>query len=414
MTPAVRLYYSEPLLMRFHAVVRRCEALGNGSYQIALDRTAFYPTSGGQPHDTGCLFSRTGNSLKVTDVYSDECGEVWHLTHEPLEAGEQVSAQIDEDRRMDLLEQHAGEHLIASAVWRFFQGVTAGLHTGTEESSIDVTLPDGRCRFTPEEMLRIETDVNQRIRRNESVHCYFVTPEEMAALPLRKQPTVKEKIRIVQYGDNEYCPCGGTHPPSAGMIGYVKLLSSYPVRGKARLTFLCGGRAVRWAEGMMNTLSELTGLLNSPPGKLTEACGNLLNREKALQKQVDTLTERIVQLRLEEADRHPEALNSGVQWFCVCFPEDSQQKLLLQSVLKLTEKDNRVALCWKYAGQRMFFSMAASGSLAIDLRQIQKVDGIRGGGDQRLISGTCSGRLPDEMITEMKNHICEMHETGDA
>ena len=135
--------------------------------------------------------------------------------------------------------------MIASALWRLLGGVTIGLHISHDVSTIDVAMPEGVTRISPEDIRRVEDDVNARIQRDVPVRCWFPEPEELKALPLRKPPTVSEHVRVVAIGEDEMVACGGTHPSTAGQIGLVKILGVAPARGKMRVSFLAGMRALR-------------------------------------------------------------------------------------------------------------------------------------------------------------------------
>ena len=232
-----RLYYENSYLTEFDGVVLEVKE-ENGENLIRLDRSAFYPTSGGQPFDVGAL-----NEANVLDVFVDKDGEVWHKTDRPLKEGETVHGKIDWERRFDHMQQHAGEHMLANAAYRLLGGHTIGLHLGRDFSTIDMDLPGGKTHITIEEIRALEDDVNTNIQKNVPIKCYFPDEETLLSLPLRKPPTVTEHVRIVQIGDYEFCACGGTHPENAGEIGLVKILSAAPSRGKLRLAFVCGMRA---------------------------------------------------------------------------------------------------------------------------------------------------------------------------
>ena len=199
-----RLYYSDAYLTEFDAVVVDCIPDGEG-FRLRLDRSAFYPTSGGQPHDTGTL-----NGVHVLDVLVGDDSDVWHVTDAPLKAGESVHGRIDWPRRFDHMQQHAGDHMIASALWRLLGGVTIGLHVSGDISTIDVAMPEGVTRISPEDIRRVEMDVNERIQRDVPIRCWFPAPEELKTLPLRKPPTVSEHVRVVAIGEDEMVACGGT------------------------------------------------------------------------------------------------------------------------------------------------------------------------------------------------------------
>ncbi len=232
-----RLYYDNAYLTEFDATVLECREK-NGSFEVLLDRSAFYPTSGGQPYDTGTLDSAHVLDVNVAD------GEVWHTVDAALTVGSAVHGSIDWARRFDHMQQHAGDHMIASALHRLMGGVTIGLHISGDVSSIDVAMPKGLTRITDEDIRAIEHDVNERIQRNVPIRCWFPDRDELAALPLRKEPTVTEHVRIVAIGDEEMVACGGTHPAAAGELGLVKIVSVAPARGKMRVTFLAGMRAL--------------------------------------------------------------------------------------------------------------------------------------------------------------------------
>ncbi len=232
-----RLYYDNAYLTAFTAQVLACRPDGD-AWAVLLNRSAFYPTSGGQPFDTGTLGDARVIDVNVTD------GDVWHTVDRPLAAGATVAGQIDWPRRFDHMQQHAGDHMIASALHRLMGGVTIGLHISADVSTIDVAMPAGVTRISDEDIRRIEQDVNERIQRDVPIRCWFPDAGELAALPLRKQPTVTEHVRIVMIGEDEMVACGGTHPATAGQLGLVKILSVTPARGKMRVTFLAGQRAL--------------------------------------------------------------------------------------------------------------------------------------------------------------------------
>ena len=234
-----RLYYDQSYLTSFDARVVAVEER-DGRWHVRLNQSAFYPTSGGQPYDTGVL-----GDARVEDVYVDGEEEVWHVVDRPLEAGTVVHGEIDWPRRFDHMQQHAADHMIASALHRLLGGMTIGLHVSGETSTIDVAMPDGALRISPEDIRRVEMDVNERVQRDVPIRCWFPSADELARLPLRKAPTVREHVRVVAIGEDEMVACGGTHPSSAGQIGLVKILSVAPARGKMRVCFVAGMRAFR-------------------------------------------------------------------------------------------------------------------------------------------------------------------------
>ena len=290
-----RLYYDDAYLTEFDAVVMACEP-AEGGWRLLLDRSAFYPTSGGQPYDTGTL-----NAARVLDVNVGDDGEVWHLTDAPLAVGEAVHGVIDWPRRFDHMQQHAGDHMIASALWRLLGGVTIGLHISRELSTIDVAMPEGVTRISPEDIRRVEADVNQRIQRDVAVRCWFPSAEELKTLPLRKPPTVSEHVRVVAIGEDEMVACGGTHPATAGQLGLVKILGVAPARGKMRVSFVAGMRALNDYQAMYDRAHEAAALLST-------ATENLVGHVAAMQEALKAANMELNRLRRDAALRQLEAM----------------------------------------------------------------------------------------------------------
>ena len=257
-----RLYYDDAYLTEFDGTVLECMEK-DGACHVRLDRSAFYPTSGGQPYDTGTL-----GDARVLDVYVDGAGEVWHAVDAPLEVGSTVHGEIDWPRRFDHMQQHAGDHMIASALWRLLGGVTIGLHISSDVSTIDVAMPEGVTRISPEDIRRVEDDVNARIQRDVPVRCWFPDAHELQSLPLRKPPTVSEHVRIVAIGEDEMVACGGTHPGTAGQLGLVKIVGVAPARGKMRVSFLAGRRAYGDYRALFDSAHAAANLFSTSPDNL--------------------------------------------------------------------------------------------------------------------------------------------------
>ena len=363
-----RLYYDASYMTEFTAYVTAVRQNG-AEIWVTLDRSAFYPTSGGQPFDTGVLtVTDTGEKVCVTDVEVTD-GEVWHRVAGMLPEGAEVLGRIDWERRFDHMQQHGGEHMIAGAFYRLFGGTTIGLHLGKEESSIDVTLPDGRTRVTEEEIAAVEMYVNRHIQHNEPIRCFFPSDEELASLPLRKPPTVKEHIRIVDIGGWEMVACGGTHPANTGEIGVVKILSVLPAKGKARVSFVCGTRAVKYLSLCAAQTEKSARLLSAQPGELARAVEELKEKNSALEKELKSF-------RSGEYEKMLEA-RSGILYL-----EDGDAACLQAAVSRYILTPGRTALCG--AAGRLIFARSAdvSQDMAALLRQV-----ARGGGKPDMASG---------------------------
>ena len=372
-----RLYYDDAYLWQFDAEVTSVKnGKRPGEWEVTLDRSAFYPTSGGQPFDTGTLsFGKV--KAKVTNVEADASGEVIHTVDREIPAGTAVRGEIDGARRTDHMEQHGGEHMLAGAVWEKLGGTTIGLHLGQTESSIDVSMPDERTRLTEEEIFLLEDTVNERIRLDAPIRCWFPEEEELKRLPLRKAPTVTEHVRIVAMGDFEMVACGGTHPSSTGRIGMVKILSAIPAKGKVRLSFVCGGRAAKLFQTCMRSAEKAGAALSCPVDKLSSAAAELKYRLSEAEKRANRLETREILTKMEEAGEDLQ----GVTLCVMTLPETDGRAVTAAVSDYIGTKGRAVLLC---AGERLTF--ARSADVKIDMNELIKRVG-RGGGRPDMASG---------------------------
>ena len=381
-----RLYYDDSLLTEFDAVVTGCVRRGD-IWLCALDRSAFYPTSGGQPYDTGTIICPDGRVCGVTDVECDGDGEVWHTISGEIAAGTPVRCAIDWDRRRDHMEQHGGEHLLAGAVWRHLQGTTIGLHLGKDDSTIDVAFPDGRTHLTEDEITMLEKQVNSWIRLDAPVKCYFAQPSQLPGIPLRKPPTVTENIRIVQYGDFEYRACGGTHPPRSGMIGQIKILSALPSKGKVRISFVCGERAENRLRAAFRVLKELSDKLSCHWADTPDAVRMLQERNDELAREGVRKNEIIARCEIERACGNP-VICGERQIALVMLPFDDKKFLARFASDEAGRRGMVVFAALKPAEGVSFFCMCRPDGDPVDLRKMIALLKAKGGGRPEMVQGT--------------------------
>ena len=374
-----RLYYDDAYLWNFEAVVTAVKnGKRPGEWEIALDRSAFYPTSGGQPFDTGTLvFGKL--KAAVTNVEADAAGEVWHTADREIPVGTAVRGGIDGERRTDHMEQHGGEHMLAGAIWEKLGGTTIGLHLGQTESSIDVSMPDERTRLTEEEIALLEDTVNERIRLDAPIRCWFPDGDELKRLPLRKAPTVTEHVRIVAMGDFEMVACGGTHPSSTGRIGMLKIISAVPAKGKIRVSFVCGGRAVKLFRTYMHFADKAGAALSCPVDKLSRAASDLKGRLAEAEKRANRLESREILAKMNENGTGDDL--KGITLCVLALPETDSRAVAAAVSDYIAEKGRALLLC---AGERLTF--ARSEDVRIDMNELIKRVG-RGGGRPDMASG---------------------------
>jgi alanyl-tRNA synthetase len=279
----LRLYHTDPLLRQFTARIEERRGTGRGP-AVRLDRTAFYPTSGGQPHDTG-----TFGGVRVLDVWDDDAtGDVWHLLEGPVTA-EAAEGLIDWERRFDHMQQHTGQHLLSAAFIALLDAPTVSFHLGTDDSTIDLAIP----RISWDDAFRVETHVNRVIWDDRDVEVHFVGEDEIARVPLRKPPAVSGTIRVVWVKDVDASACGGTHVPRTGAVGLLKIVRLERYKGGMRVGFLCGGRALaqygRVLRGAQTVGADLSVHVDQVPETVERLAADLKDTRRALETAQDAL-----------------------------------------------------------------------------------------------------------------------------
>jgi alanyl-tRNA synthetase len=275
-----RLYYTDSYLREFEArVVDRAD----DGRRVYLDRTAFYPTSGGQPFDTGRL-----GGVNVLDV-ADEDDRIAHVLAGPL-AEERVRGEVDWERRFDHMQQHTGQHLLSAVIEDLFGYGTVSVHFGRETATLDLATES----FTADQATAAEDRANAVAVENRAVEVSFEHPA--AATGLRKASTREGTLRIVSIRDLDRSACGGTHVRLTGEIGAILLGRIERVKKQVRLEFLCGARALRRARADRELLARLAAPLSASADELP----TLLDAQRAELKET-AAARRVAE---EELDRY--------------------------------------------------------------------------------------------------------------
>jgi alanyl-tRNA synthetase len=239
-----RLYYEDPYQVRFSARVVERLVVGERP-AVVLDRSAFYPTGGGQPHDTGVLLPQPGpecTGVAVVDVIEREGDRaVVHLLKGALPSeATAVEGVVDWRRRLDLMQQHTGQHILSAVCVRRLGANTVGFHLSDEYSTIDLD----RASLSDADLEPVEEEANAAVFADRSVRARFVTDEELRALPLRKPAVHAGRVRVVEVPDLDLSACGGTHVARTGQVGLLKILRTERRGEETRVEFVCGGRAL--------------------------------------------------------------------------------------------------------------------------------------------------------------------------
>jgi alanyl-tRNA synthetase len=250
-----RLYYTDSYLHDFRA---RVTGISDDGCTVYLDRTAFYPSSGGQPFDTGTI-----GGAAVLDVVEDG-SRIAHRLAAPVAEGE-VPCAIDWNRRFDHMQQHTGQHLLSAVFEEMFSLHTVSFHLGAESATIDLQgdlQRDGEGTVVePETALAAERRANEIVFENRPVTVHFEHRAE--AQGLRKASEREGTLRIIAIDGLDRSACGGTHVRSTGEIGLILLRKLEKIRQSVRVEFVCGGRAARRARTDYEALCKVAQLFSS-------------------------------------------------------------------------------------------------------------------------------------------------------
>jgi alanyl-tRNA synthetase len=294
-----RLYYTDPYCRRFEAAVTKA-FVHDGRPAALLDRTAFYPTSGGQPFDTGKLFKAgrageasgidepigadeerrapDGSALAVIETI-DVDDDVVHILSAPVIEGTTVRGEIEWTRRFDHMQQHTGQHILSAAFDRLFENRTVSFHMGADASTIDL-----QREASWDQIARAEGDANRIVSENREVAIRFVTSEHAATLPLRKEPAREGTLRLIEVKDFDLSACGGTHVSRTGAIGSLVVTAAEKFRGGTRVTFACGARAIRAFQSLRDAVAGSVRLLSVLPRELPAAIERMQAETKDLRR----------------------------------------------------------------------------------------------------------------------------------
>ena len=295
-----RLYYHDSFLYEFDAEVLDLSASNPDSRPaVILDRTAFYPTSGGQVFDMGWIVpgeTKDGSDrLRVAEVTEREDGQILHILENAglIQKGSRIHGLIDADLRRDHMQQHSGQHVLSAAFVRLFNLPTVSFHMGVESCSIDLDTKN----LTTAQVEGAEALANDVVMQNRVVRIRFVTQEEARGLGLRKIPPVeRDQLRLIDVHDFDLTACGGTHVSATGEIGCILLRKTEKTRQGWRVEFVCGKRAVGTARRDYAVLTESGGLLSSHIWDVPQQVRKLQEESRISRKSREQLLEELADL----------------------------------------------------------------------------------------------------------------------
>jgi len=385
-----RLYHTDPTRTRFSGrVIERLAWQGRPA--ILLDRTAFYPASGGQPADRGTL-----DGVAVLDVVvREEDSAIVHVLSAPLpkEGREaEVEGVLDWPRRFDHMQQHTGQHILSAAFEQMLDADTVGFHLGAEMSTVDINV----ARLEPAAVMPVEELANRIIWEDRPVSTRFVRADELATLPLRRPPAVEGPVRIVEIaGPFDVNPCGGTHVARTGEIGLIKIVRLDYRGNETRVEFLCGGRALRDYQAKNRMVHQLAARLTVGHWELDQAVERLQAEAKQLRQHLRRAHKRLLKVEASElaetAGLHePYRVVRKVWEQPGSLPEKTPRELRALAQ-ELAQRPGMVALLIS-VGERTHLCFARAEGTELDvaplLQQACAQLGGKGGGQPHLAQGS--------------------------
>jgi alanyl-tRNA synthetase len=404
MSRTERLYYKDSHLTDFEARVVDVTERVSGWTGVTLDRTAFYPTGGGQPGDTGML-----SGARVVECIDREDEGVLHVVQgRTPKLGETVRGHVDWPRRLDHIQQHTGQHILSQAFIRLFQAETRSFRMMTEFSEIDVALNDP-TDATIEQAVEL---ANRIIWEDRLVRIREVTKEEAAALPLRKDSEREGELRLIEIEDYDLSPCGGTHAARTGEVGIICVRSWERARGLVRMEFLAGGRVLQDYRRANQTARKTGALFSTSRDEAFAAAARLLEEHKALHKRLRSLEEIASRAEAEELLRHAEERAEGTRLIKHIFDNRSADALR-QLALALIQNPKTAALLGSTDtdGARLVFARSpdAPGNMNELMRQACTLLEGKGGGRPEMAQG--GGRLVEKLTEAIEQAARKLTES---
>ncbi len=379
MTLTQQLYFDDSLTLEFIAQVTESRPLEKGRFGLVLPRTYFYPTSGGQEHDTGTI-----GEARVLDVYKDG-DDIIHVTDKSLEAGE-YPAHIDRDRRMRAMQHHTAQHVLSASFLEVadIDSLSANIN-GENPSTIDLDTGE----VSREILKGAEEFANGIIFEPRVVKTYNVTQDEINKLPVRKPPKVSGSIRVVEVDGFDYTPCGGTHCPNTGMVGVLKIVRTERVNQKLRIHFVAGYQALEYFQQMQSVAQGTALLLNSSLDDVISGVEKLQEQLKQAQHEIDSMRAVVLGVETEELISKAETIGD-IQLVTTLF-ENRPASELRTLGNKLRNEPGVVAVLGTFDGVKLSMVVSSADGTNVDARELLNNHlapfGGRGGGSENLAQG---------------------------
>ncbi len=395
--PTELAYHADPFCWEFDAEIIDTLALPDGRVGVVLSKTFFYPTGGGQEHDTGTL-----GDVKVSNVLIDDAGIVMHVVDRPVSG--KVRATIDGKRRFAFMQHHSGQHLLSQAILDALKiaSLSANINIDTP-STIDLDTQRD-LDLTPGEAL-----ANAIIYQNRAIKTYVVDESQIRAVPLRRPPKVGGAIRVVEIDGFDYSACGGTHCTSTGMIGIVKIVRTEHVNKKLRVHFLCGERAFKYFQHAHTIVTTLARQLDTNPEGILAALEKQSEVSRGMQKELRELSELKLNVEAQQLVARAESF-AGIRLVSASFRNRPAQELRALAMHLLNES-KLVAVLASFDDIKVSIVITCAQDVRIHandlIRKLLSDIGGRGGGDAQIAQGggAASAEQFRALTTQAKEYL---------
>lgn len=388
-------YYQDSMMKQFKAKVIRTGINGERPY-VVLSNTAFYPTGGGQPHDTGFI-----ENLRVIDVEKID-DEIHHYIEGNIDSlKEEVVGVLDWERRFDHMQQHCGQHILTAAFVELMDIPTVSFHLGSELVTIDLATE----QVTDEQLALVEKRANEIILENRPVETKWITKEEIPNYPLRKDVSVDEDIRLVIIPDYDYNGCGGTHPTSTGQVNAIKIMGTEKMKKNTRVSFVCGNRVLKQLAMRKNVLSDVARQLSVPEETAATALKKVLNEVKATEKALEDAQNYLIEYEAKEL-----VANSTNNIVACTFENRTVQTLQKLGRAVVSQHSELICLFVANNEDKLQFIAARGVNVKKSMKEISTailplINGKGGGNDTFVQGGGEKSVSAQDLLEEMKKNI---------
>lgn len=369
----IKLYDQDAYIRKFTATVTSCEKVDSG-YRILLDRTAFFPTAGGQEHDTGTI-----NGYPVLDVF-EENKNIYHLLESPICVGDEVTGEILWDVRFRKMQHHTAEHIVSGIVHSLFGFENTGFHLSDTEATVDY---GGVLSW--DELLLVEKKANEAVWQNLTVTAVYPPENELSSIPYRSKLELTEDVRIVTICGIDICACCAPHLKQTGEIGVIKLGGLMHHRGGVRLSLICGDNALADYEEKADSALKISNLLSAKQSEIFDATSRVFQELGEKKQKIAALSKQIALLKADKIFK----TEKNICAFENDFDTDSMRILANEgkkkcNIFAVMSGDDHIGYNFILASERV--------DLRVRAKEITSALSGRGGGSCDMIQGHFSAK----------------------